>query len=95
MRVSLIRKLWKEQVQIPALQKQVDKTLRQIDVKLNNKRSKTHDSVSCSCDRYNDCRQYAAGNFLNGLDYSACVSAALAELADSAENFKFRMGYEY
>ena len=43
MRVSLIRKLWKERVQIPALQKQVDKTLRQIDVKLNNKRSKTNE----------------------------------------------------
>ena len=42
MRVSLIRKLWKEQVQIPALQKEVDKTLRQIDVKLNNKRSKNN-----------------------------------------------------
>jgi len=40
MRVSLIRKLWKERVQIPVLQRQVDKTLRQIDVKLNNKRSK-------------------------------------------------------
>ena len=42
----------------------------------NNKRSKTHDSVSCSCDRYNDCRRYAAGNFLDGLDHSAYVSAA-------------------
>ena len=40
MRVSLVRKLWKERVQIPVLQKQVDETLRQIDVKLNNKRSK-------------------------------------------------------
>jgi hypothetical protein len=40
MRVSLIRKLWKEKVQIPVLQKEVDKTLRQIDVKLNEKRSK-------------------------------------------------------
>ena len=38
MRVSLIRKLWKEKVQIPVLQKQVDETLRQIDVKLNNNR---------------------------------------------------------
>ena len=61
----------------------------------NNKRSKTHNSVSCSSDRYNDCRQYAAGNFLDGLDYSAYVSATLAELADSAENLKFRMGYGY
>ena len=40
MRVSLIRKLWKERVQIPVLQKRVDKTLRQIDVKL--KRSKNN-----------------------------------------------------
>ena len=42
MRVSLIRKLWKQRVEIPVLQKQVDKTLRQIDVKLNNKRSKNN-----------------------------------------------------
>ena len=42
MRVSLIRKLWKERVQIPVLQRRVDKTLRQIDVKLNNKRSKNN-----------------------------------------------------
>ena len=42
MRVSLIRKLWKEKVQIPVLQKQVDKKLREIDVKLNNKRSKNN-----------------------------------------------------
>ena len=35
-----MRKLWKEKVTVPVLQKQVDKTLRQIDVKLNNKRSK-------------------------------------------------------
>ena len=40
MKVNLVRKLWKERVQIPILQKQVDKTLREIDVKLNNKRSK-------------------------------------------------------
>ena len=39
MKVNLVRKLWKERVQIPILQKQVDKTLREIDVKLNNKRS--------------------------------------------------------
>ena len=38
MRVSLVRKLWKEKVQIPVLQKQIDETLRQIDVKLNNNR---------------------------------------------------------
>ena len=40
MRVSLIRKLWKERVQIHVLQRQVDKKLRQIDVKL--KRSKNN-----------------------------------------------------
>jgi len=40
MKVSLIRKLWKERVQIPVLQKQVDEKLRQIDVKL--KRSKNN-----------------------------------------------------
>jgi len=40
MKVNLVRKLWKERVQIPVLQRQVDKTLRQIDVKLSNKRSK-------------------------------------------------------
>ena len=40
MKVNLVRKLWKERVQIPILQKQVDKTLREIDVKLNNTRSK-------------------------------------------------------
>ena len=33
-----MRKLWKEQVEIPALQKQVEKTLKKIYVKL--KRSK-------------------------------------------------------
>ena len=38
MRVSLIKKLWKEKVEIPVLQKRVDKTLKEIDVKL--KRSK-------------------------------------------------------
>jgi len=38
MRVSLIRKLWKQKVEIPVLQKKVDKTLKEIDVKL--KRSK-------------------------------------------------------
>ena len=38
MRVSLIRKLWKEKVQIPVLQKQVDKTLKQVDVKLKERR---------------------------------------------------------
>ena len=38
MRVSLIRKLWKEKVEIPVLQRKVDKTLKEIDVKL--KRSK-------------------------------------------------------
>ena len=34
MRVSLIRKLWKQKVEIPVLQKKVDKTLKEIDVKL-------------------------------------------------------------
>lgn len=38
MKVNLIRKLWKEKVEIPILQKQVDKTLSKINVKL--KRSK-------------------------------------------------------
>ena len=38
MRVSLIRKLWKQKVEIPVLRKKVDKTLKEIDVKL--KRSK-------------------------------------------------------
>jgi hypothetical protein len=32
-----MRKLWKEKVTVPLLHKQVDKTLRQIDVKLNNR----------------------------------------------------------
>ena len=38
MRVSLIRKLWKEKVQVPVLLRKVDKTLKEVDVKL--KRSK-------------------------------------------------------
>jgi len=38
MRVSLIRKLWKERVAVPVLLRQTDKILRQIDVKLNNNR---------------------------------------------------------
>jgi len=38
MRVSLIRKLWKQRVEIPVLLKKVDKNLKEIDVKL--KRSK-------------------------------------------------------
>ena len=36
--VSLMKKLWKEKVEIPVLLKKVDKTLREVDVKL--KRSK-------------------------------------------------------
>ncbi len=40
MKVNLMRKLWKQKVQLPVLQKQVDKILGQIDVKLNEKRSK-------------------------------------------------------
>jgi hypothetical protein len=39
MKVNLIRKLWKEKVEIPVLLKEVDKTLKKIDVKLK-KRSK-------------------------------------------------------
>jgi len=38
MRVSLIRKLWKEKVEVPVLLRRVDKTLKEVDVKL--KRSK-------------------------------------------------------
>jgi len=38
MKVNLIRKLWKEKVQIPVLLKKADKTLEKINVKL--KRSK-------------------------------------------------------
>jgi len=40
MKVNLVRKLWKERVQIPVLLRQADKILGQIEVKLNNKRSK-------------------------------------------------------
>ncbi len=40
MRVSLMRKLWKEKVTVPVLLRQADKILGQIEVKLNNKRSK-------------------------------------------------------
>ena len=39
MRVSLMRKLWKEKVTVPVLLKQADKILGTIDVKLK-KRSK-------------------------------------------------------
>ena len=38
MKVNLMSKLWKEKVEIPVLLKKVDKTLREVDVKL--KRSK-------------------------------------------------------
>ena len=34
MRVSLIRKLWKEKVEVPVLLRRVDKTLKEVDVKL-------------------------------------------------------------
>jgi hypothetical protein len=34
MRVSLIKKLWKEKVEIPVLQRQVDKILKKAYVKL-------------------------------------------------------------
>jgi len=40
MKVNLMSKLWKEKVQLPVLHKRVDKILGQIDVKLNEKRSK-------------------------------------------------------
>jgi len=47
MKVSLIRKLWKQKVQLPVLHKRVDKILGQIDVKLKqrskNERSKRLD----------------------------------------------------
>ena len=43
MKVNLMRKLWKQKVQLPVLQKQVDKILREIDVKLNEKRSKRYE----------------------------------------------------
>jgi hypothetical protein len=39
-KVNLIAKLWKEKVTVPILLKQADKILGQIEVKLNNKRSK-------------------------------------------------------
>ena len=38
MKVNLIRKLWKEKVQIPVLLKQVDKNLKKIDVKLKRRK---------------------------------------------------------
>ena len=38
MRVSLIRKLWKEKVQVPVLLRKVDKTLKEVDVKLKRSR---------------------------------------------------------
>ena len=38
MKVSLIRKLWKEKVQIPVLLKQADKNLKKIDVKLKKEK---------------------------------------------------------
>ena len=43
MKVNLMSKLWKQKVQLPVLQKQVDKILREIDVKLNEKRSKRYE----------------------------------------------------
>jgi hypothetical protein len=42
--VNLIRKLWKEKVSVPVLQKQVDKTLYKIDVKLKQRsKNERHD----------------------------------------------------
>ena len=38
MKVNLMRKLWKEKVTVPVLQKQVDKILEEIDVKLKKRR---------------------------------------------------------
>jgi len=38
LKVNLMKKLWKQKVEIPVLLKKVDKTLREVDVKL--KRSK-------------------------------------------------------
>ena len=38
MEVNLMRKLWKEKVTVPVLQKQVDKILGEIDVKLKKRR---------------------------------------------------------
>jgi len=38
MKVNLMRKLWKEKVTVPVLQKQVDKILGEIDVKLKKRR---------------------------------------------------------
>jgi hypothetical protein len=38
MKVNLMRKLWKERVQIPVLLKQADKNLKKIDVKLKKEK---------------------------------------------------------
>ena len=38
MKVNLMRKIWKEKVTVPVLQKQVDKILGEIDVKLKKRR---------------------------------------------------------
>ena len=37
MKVSLMRKLWKEKVEVPALEKKIDKNLKAIDVKLKER----------------------------------------------------------
>tara|TARA_R100001463_G_C3376889_1_gene205104 strand:+ start:339 stop:473 length:135 start_codon:yes stop_codon:yes gene_type:complete len=37
MRVSLMRKLWKEKVEVPALEKKIEKILKAIDVKLKER----------------------------------------------------------
>ena len=39
MKVNLMRKLWKEKVEVPVLKRKIDKILKVIDVKLK-KRSK-------------------------------------------------------
>jgi len=38
MKVSLMRKLWKEKVTVPVLKKQTDKILGKIDVKLKKEK---------------------------------------------------------
>ena len=38
MKVNLMRKLWKERVQIPVLLKQADKNLKKIHVKLKRRK---------------------------------------------------------
>jgi len=37
MRVSLMRKLWKQKVEVPVLESKIDKILKKIDVKLKER----------------------------------------------------------